>query len=223
MNIVKYQTGIINVPQKMEYTPQINEIGETSKEAIYKILEFYLKQNGKEISFTKSGVLILVERIFNDFGFLELQEVEYILSCGVTGKYGQIFGNITLDLIIPWVQKYCESERRERPEPKAKEQEPVLTGKEISESEFLFTNPEYFKKKQFAEITERAMQYKMAFTDIGKIYSLYLNGCEYLTDILGLIKSYEIESNELKESVSFSLYAVNFYQKQIKAKSRKTA
>lgn len=212
MNLIKYNPGKLLTPQKMNYTPQINEIGEAATKTITDIMHFYLMQNGKEVTFTSIGVQILSQRIYIDFGYLELQELEYALSCGVTGKYGAIYGAISLDMVIPWIQKYVEIERPNRPDPTPRLKEPEYTGKEMSLDEFYKSNPEYKVKAELAELKTKARNRSLTILDIKRYFEIV--GKDYKTEAQIIEAKY---NNEVEGIILLDFIKIEVTKKIINA------
>lgn len=51
---------------------------------------------------------VMIRRNFWDLRF---EEIQYVLSKGISGGYGKIFGHLTYPIIAEWLQTYKETER----------------------------------------------------------------------------------------------------------------
>jgi hypothetical protein len=215
----EYVPGTVILPKMMKYTLQVNEYESLQqKNNMTFLIGHYLAQNGRNINFTSSTAIeTLVNLLIKDFGFLEFQEVEFILAKGVVGGYGNIYGEIYLDTVYPWFLKYIETERKERPEPQQKNIEVEKGG--LSVQEFYERNPEYKKISQLKEIKDKAKRYQLKMVDIELIYELQnLTSVELKEDIEALKKDYENLSENEKEYYDFSIFVINYFTSQLNKK-----
>jgi hypothetical protein len=76
---------------------------------------------------------------------------------------------------------------------------------------------EYLKQAKYHTIREKAIRGRMVFDDIRTIYNISdLSEYEYAKDMTILKKNYL--SSHAKHFISFSQYAIDYYQKQIRLK-----
>jgi hypothetical protein len=219
MNIVKYQykPGNIVPVQEMKYTPQINELERTNtKYMIECILKEYLELTGKENGLSDIAISLLSSKIIDNFGFLELQEIELIISNGVCGKYGPIYGAITLDIFFGWLQSYKENERILRPDPKQNFTY-TETGNEISQDEFYKRNPELLINREKREILTKHKRGTITINNIKRLYEIATGSDKLFLEDMETIKS-NYEKFELKEEISESMYILEMFRKNIKTK-----
>jgi len=219
MNIIKYQykTGNIVSVQEMQYTPQINELERTkTKQTIESIVKSYLSLTGKENGLNDIAISLLSSKIIDNFGFLELQEIELIISNGVCGKYGTIYGAITLDIFFGWLQSYQENERILRPDPKQNFAYDT-TGNEITQDEFYKRNPELLIEREKREILTKHKKGTITINDIKRLYEIATGSDKLFLEDMETIKS-NYQKFELKEDISESMYILEMFRKNIKTK-----
>lgn len=212
----EYTPGIVIVPKQMRYTPQVNEYEHLQQvNSMTYLIGHYLAQNGRNINFNSSfAVEILVNQIVKEFGFLEFQEVEYILAKGVVGGWGNIYGEIYLDTVYPWFSKYVETDRKERPEPEQKIIHPENGG--LTVEEFYERNPDYKKINHLKEIKRKAQNYKLRMSDIELLYELQnLTPEDLKDDIEALKKDYEKLPEDEKECIDLSIFVINYFTSQL--------
>ena len=128
---------------------------------IYRIISEYLAINIKSKSInTSAGISIIFEYITEECGNLELQEINFIFKSGVMGKFGVIYNDISIDTICGkdgWFETYYREYRKLRPEPTKKE-DVRMSGKEITEHEFLEKDENY---AEFRKVIQDAKEFKV--------------------------------------------------------------
>lgn len=137
----------------------------------------YLSSNSKTKNIVNSlQVNLIVDHIMNDCSNLEMQEIEFIFRSGVIGKFGTIYGEITIDTITGldgWIETYYKSYRNKRAENLMSDHDPEYNGNEISAEEFLKLNPEYMKlKSDLKELYDNAISGKIDHEQVKKFYLL---------------------------------------------------
>jgi hypothetical protein len=217
MQITKYTPGRIVPAQEMTYTPQINELERSeTKKIIESMLKSYMSLTGRENALNDIAISLLSSKIIDNFGYLELQEIELIISNGVCGKYGPIYGAITLDIFFGWIQNYKEHERILRPDPKQNFTYDT-TGNEISQTEFYKRNPELLMSREKAEILSRHKSGKITLNDIKRLYEIATGSDKLFNEDLEILKE-KYQKFEYKSDVSESNYLIEMFRKNIKTK-----
>lgn len=188
-------------PREMTIQPKINALlkHDTTKTVgtIAKIITDYLSINIKsKMIQSEKAFKLLLEDILTNFGYLEIQEIEWIMKQGVLGKYGIIYNEISIDTICGkdgWIQQYIQNERIERPKPTT--QKAIQEGKPLTIDEYYERHPELREKRKKIEL-----QYKLATNNV-TIEMLQ----EYGIDIDDFIQVQKIKhENEFKEHIRFN-------------------
>lgn len=86
------------------------------------IVTKYVGMVQNDILNSEAKTKLLCETIINNFGNLELQEVEYVLKNGVAGRFGTIYRTVDISTICGvgencWFENYYKTDRQSRPEP----------------------------------------------------------------------------------------------------------
>ena len=204
---------------KQEYPSKLNEmkfslsIGELNKgfeseiiirDEIMKIAAKWLSLNIKSKSINSDeGLMVVVEHILDECSNLELQEINLIFKMGVTGKFGIIYNDISIDTICGkegWIETYYNDFRRLRKEPERKESDFRLTGKEMTLMQFHDSNPEYKKTFDLHAIFERAKIYKTTIEDAKQFYKIKeLSLDDFKDDMEYFAKQYQNSEKTIKE------------------------
>lgn len=140
---------------------------------IYRIISEYLAINIKSKSInTSAGISIIFEYITEECGNLELQEINFIFKSGVMGKFGVIYNDISIDTICGkdgWFETYYREYRKLRPEPNKKE-DVRMSGKEMTEPEFLEKYPEYKDQIRLRDLLLMAKSFKITTKEAKEFY-----------------------------------------------------
>lgn len=118
---------------KPEYPTKLNDmefsysIGEMNKDyesevilsqEIMKIAAKWLSLNIKSKSInTDEGLMVVVDHIMEECSNLELQEINFIFRSGISGKFGIIYNDISIDTICGkegWIETYYKDFRKLR-------------------------------------------------------------------------------------------------------------
>jgi len=140
---------------------------------IYRIISEYLAINIKSKSInTSAGISIIFEYITEECSNLELQEINFIFKSGVMGKFGVIYNDISIDTICGkdgWFETYYKEYRKLRPEPTKKE-DARMSGKEMTEPEFLEKYPEYKDQIRLRDLLLMAKSFKITTKEAKEFY-----------------------------------------------------
>lgn len=87
----------------------------------------------------------------------------------------------------------------------------------MTAQQFYAKYPEYLKQAKYQVIREKAIIGRMVFDDIRTIYNISgLTEFDYLKDMTILKQNYL--SSHVKHFISFTQYAIDYYQKQVRSK-----
>jgi len=140
---------------------------------IYRIISEYLAINIKSKSInTSAGISIIFEYITEECSNLELQEINFIFKSGVMGKFGVIYNDISIDTICGkdgWFETYYREYRKLRTEPTKKE-DVRMSGKEMTEPEFLEKYPEYKDQIRLRDLLLMAKSFKITTKEAKEFY-----------------------------------------------------
>lgn len=175
-----YQVGLTPYKiQDLKYDKSISEILMIKENenpvhgTIILILSTYLPMNVKSKAITsKEAINLLIEFIKNECGNLELQEVEFVIKSGIIGKFGTIYNDISIDTICGkdgWFETYYKEYRKLRPEP-TKNEDVRMSGKEMTESEFLEKYPEFKEKIRLRDLLILAKSGKITTKEAKEFY-----------------------------------------------------
>lgn len=175
-----YQVGLTPYKvQDLKYDKSISEILMIKENenpihgTIILILSTYLSINMKSKAITsKEAINLIIDYIKNECGNLELQEVEFVIKSGVMGKFGIIYNDISIDTICGkdgWFETYYKEYRKLRPEPTKKE-DVRMSGKEMTEPEFLEKYPEYKDQIRLRDLLLMAKSFKITTKEAKEFY-----------------------------------------------------
>lgn len=175
-----YQVGLTPYKvQDLKYDKSISEILMIKENenpihgTIILILSTYLSINMKSKAITsKEAINLIIDYIKNECGNLELQEVEFVIKSGVMGKFGVIYNDISIDTICGkdgWFETYYRDFRKLRPEPTKKE-DVRMSGKEMTEPEFLEKYPEYKDQIRLRDLLLMAKSFKITTKEAKEFY-----------------------------------------------------
>lgn len=166
------------------------------------IMMEYLNSNIKSRGIVQSlAVNSVLDFIIECCPNLEINEIEYIFKTGVSGRYGNLYNDISIDTIIGkngWIEQYYLNDRKKRPEPTTivnpnldnKYSMLIPTGNKdeygrdlymrewkerknpITLEQFFEMNPEYKMKKELTEIFTKAKSGKLTIQDAKKFYTI---------------------------------------------------
>lgn len=179
---------------KPEYPTKLNDmyfsysIGEMNKDyesevilsqEIMKIAAKWLSLNIKSKSInTDEGLMVVVDHIMEECSNLELQEINFIFRSGISGKFGVIYNDISIDTICGkegWIETYYKDFRKLRKETDKTivlDSSSKLDGHVMTLQEFHEKNPEFKKKYDLINILQRAKEYKTTIDDAKQFYKI---------------------------------------------------
>jgi hypothetical protein len=203
MQIQKYiKTEYPSKISQMEFSLSISELKSDFqseiilRDEIMKIAAKWLSLNIKSrVINNENGLIVLVDYILDDCSNLELQEIDFVFRNGVLGKLGVIFNDISIDTVVGWFEKYYSEFRILRTEPIKKDTSIVLSGKEISHSDWM---------RKYGDYKLRAAKHELSFEELyyHMDESVFLTcGCNAMKEYLEAKKEYE----PIKESEGFRL------------------
>lgn len=210
-----------NISELTEYKPSISELLKIGKIPINEnneqrlvasekivrtkilfIMMEYLNSNVKSRGVVQSlAVNNILDFIIDCCSNLEINEIEFIFKSGVSGRYGVIYNDISIDTVIGkngWIEQYYLNDRKKRPEPNNiinanldnKYSVLVPTGNKdeydrdlymrewkerenpITVEQFFEMNPEYKMKKELTELFHKAKSNKIVLSDAKKFYNI---------------------------------------------------
>lgn len=175
-----YQVGLTPYKvQDLKYDKSISEILMIKENenpihgTIILILSTYLSINMKSKAITsKEAINLIIDYIKNECGNLELQEVEFVIKSGVMGKFGIIYNDISIDTICGkdgWFETYYKDFRKLRPEPTKKE-DVRMSGKEMTEPEFLEKYPVFKDQIRLRDLLLMAKSFKITTKEAKEFY-----------------------------------------------------
>jgi hypothetical protein len=90
---------------------KVNNYKELKSTLIFVIVKV-LELNPKSRIITNTEAFnLLSELIIERFGKLEIQEIEFALKCGITGVYGSIYNDISIDVVYGWINSYIQNDK----------------------------------------------------------------------------------------------------------------
>ena len=163
----------------------------------------------------------LTEYIMADCSNLQIEEINYIFKKGVLGLFGQIYNDISLDVICGidgWIEMYYKHHRSKRGEGDYKEplsKEPQKDNEKLyTYAEYLKRNPEERKKQRLKELTAKAKLLKCGYPELKLMLKYSGRGEDVFETLRNKIES-SYEVFEIK-SVSKMHFVANEIKKLLK-------
>jgi hypothetical protein len=211
-----------NEISKIKWSKSIKELAAIShtgtKQAILAIVAANLSLNVKGRGIVNENQFeALTEHIMSNCSTLQIEEVNYIFKKGVLGLFGQIYNDISLDVICGidgWIETYYKKHRPKRSEGDYKEplcKEPANGNEKLyTHAQYLKRNPEERKKYRLKELTAKAKLLKCGYPEL-KLMLKYTGRGE---DVFEALKNNIDASYEVRDIKSVS--KIHFVANEIK-------
>ena len=81
---------------------------QTALDAIVEIISFAAALVNTERNLTPMQVEYIAAEIMEQYFYLTLGDIRFLMKQGIAGKYGEIYGRLDVPVVMGWVEKYAD-------------------------------------------------------------------------------------------------------------------